>query len=103
MFPVWLGFKGGKGVATGIGVILALTPMVAALGIACWFIVAFVGRYSSLAALVASLHMPLYALALGHQTFALAYSGIAALIWLKHYGNIARLMAGTEGRIGGKK
>ena len=101
-FPVWLGFKGGKGVATYLGILLALAwPMgLAACGI--WLAVAVVTRYSSLAALVAAGWIPVVMAFAGYG----AATGLAAclglLIYARHWGNIARLRAGTEGNIGAK-
>lgn len=101
-FPVWLGFKGGKGVATYLGILLALAwPMgLAACGI--WLAVAVVTRYSSLAALVAAGWIPVVMAFAGYG----AATGLAAclglLIYARHWGNIARLRAGTEGKIGAK-
>lgn len=101
-FPVWLGFKGGKGVATYLGILLALAwPMgLAACGI--WLAVAVVTRYSSLAALVAAGWIPVVMAFAGYG----AVTGLAAclglLIYARHWGNIARLRAGTEGKIGAK-
>lgn len=101
-FPVWLGFKGGKGVATYLGILLALAwPMgLAACGI--WLAVAVVTRYSSLAALVAAGWIPVVMAFAGYG----AATGLAAclglLIYARHWGNIARLRARTEGKIGAK-
>ncbi|MEA1833846.1 glycerol-3-phosphate 1-O-acyltransferase PlsY [Methylobacterium durans] len=102
LFPAWLGFKGGKGVATFIGVLLALSPL-AVLGFAAlWLGLAFALRYSSLSALVASAATPFILWALGEPRAALLFLVLAALLWWKHAPNIRRLMAGTEGRIGQK-
>ena len=101
-FPVWLGFNGAKGVATYLGILLALPgPMgLAACGI--WLAVAVVTRYSSLAALVAAGWIPVVMAFAGYG----AATGLAAclglLIYARHWGNIARLRAGTEGKIGAK-
>ena len=109
LFPVWLGFKGGKGVATFFGLIIAAAWPLGLMAGATWLIVAFVLRYSSLAALVASAATPLYALlplaALGLPAPApvLALSVFTAvLIWIRHHENIGRLLKGTESRIGSK-
>ena len=104
LFPLFLKFKGGKGVATAAGVLLALDPWLGLLTLATWLLVAYVSRYSSLAALHAALLAPLYAATL-HGADSLF--GVVVLIALaliaKHWGNLQRLMAGQEGRIGGSK
>jgi glycerol-3-phosphate acyltransferase PlsY len=100
LFPIWLGFKGGKGVATGLGVLLAESFPVGAIACLTWLIVAFLLRYSSAAALSAFAAAPIAALALGHHHLALLAVLIAALVYWKHSANIARLRAGTEPRIG---
>ena len=109
LFPIWLGFKGGKGVATFFGLIIAAAWPLGLMAGATWLIVAFVLRYSSLAALVASAATPLYALlplaALGLPAPApvlLLSVFTAVLIWIRHHENIGRLMKGTESRIGSK-
>jgi len=100
LFPIWLGFKGGKGVATGLGVLLAESFPVGAIACATWLIMAYALRYSSAAALSAFAAAPIAALALGHHHLALLAVLIAALVYWKHSANIARLRAGTEPRIG---
>jgi glycerol-3-phosphate acyltransferase PlsY len=102
VFPVWLGFKGGKGVATFLGVALALAWPAALAFAAAWLLVAYLTRYSSLSALVAAVATPLAALALGETRAALLLILLAAILWAKHHENIARLVAGTEGKIGAK-
>ncbi|OYX13984.1 MAG: glycerol-3-phosphate acyltransferase [Rhizobiales bacterium 32-66-8] len=102
LWPVWLGFKGGKGVATFLGVTLALFWPAALVFAAVWLLVAAVSRYSSLAALIAALATPLAAYGLGAPKTALFLAGLALLLWIKHSANISRLLAGTEGRIGAK-
>lgn len=109
LFPIWLGFRGGKGVATFFGLILAAAWPLGLMAGATWLIVAFALRYSSLAALIASAATPLYALlplaALGLPAAApvVALSLFtAALIWLRHRENIGRLLKGAEPRIGSK-
>ena len=100
-FPVWLGFKGGKSVATGFGVLLAANPIVGLATAAIWLAVAAVTRISSVAALAACLAAPLITLALGAPSPILTLVLIAALlIVLRHRGNIERLIKGTEPRIG---
>lgn len=102
LFPVWLGFKGGKGVATFLGVLIALSPVAALAFAAIWLGLAFLLRYSSLSALSASAATPLVLLALGQPRTALLFVVLGALLWWKHAQNIRRLVAGTEGRIGQK-
>ncbi|UOK70471.1 glycerol-3-phosphate 1-O-acyltransferase PlsY [Ancylobacter polymorphus] len=102
LFPVWLGFKGGKGVATFLGVTLALAWPAALVFAAAWLAVAFVTRYSSLAALVASVATALSAFFLASTPVGVLLSLLAALLWFMHRANISRLLDGTEGRIGKK-
>ncbi|TXM78265.1 glycerol-3-phosphate 1-O-acyltransferase PlsY [Methylobacterium sp. WL69] len=102
LFPVWLGFKGGKGVATFLGVLLALSPVALAAFAAIWLGLAFGLRYSSLAALAASAATPVVLWVLGQPGVAWLFLLLAALLWWKHAPNIRRLRAGTEGRIGQK-
>jgi glycerol-3-phosphate acyltransferase PlsY len=102
LFPVWLGFKGGKGVATLIGVLIGLKFYAALAFAAVWLAVAFATRYSSAAALVASAATPVALWFLGERQMAEMALLLAALLWWKHRENIRRLAAGTEGRIGQK-
>jgi acyl phosphate:glycerol-3-phosphate acyltransferase len=103
IFPVWLGFKGGKGVATFIGILVALFLPVALLVCATWIATALVTRISSLSALVAAAASPLYMLAFGPWQYALGAALLAALIFVTHRENISRIVAGQEPRIGAKK
>ncbi len=99
-YPIYLGFRGGKGVATFLGTVLALAwPVGLAVG-ATWIITAAVTRISSLAALVAAMLSPVFALLLGAGPLAAGLLAMALVIMLRHRGNIARLRAGTEPRIG---
>jgi glycerol-3-phosphate acyltransferase PlsY len=100
LFPVWLKFKGGKGVATYIGLLIGLYWPVALIFCAIWLAVAFVSRYSSLAALIASALTPLALWLLGQADAAALFLLLTALLWIMHRANIARLLAGTESRIG---
>jgi glycerol-3-phosphate acyltransferase PlsY len=101
-FPVWLGFKGGKGVATYFGLLLAAMPLVGLWGCGTWLTVAFVFRFSSLAALVASVvAVPLAALLLQPPLAVAVIAVLAALLWWRHGANLSRLLAGTEPKIGG--
>jgi glycerol-3-phosphate acyltransferase PlsY len=102
LFPIWLGFKGGKGVATFIGVLLGLKPLAALAFAAVWLAVAFATRYSSLSALIASAITPAVLWSMGERQMAEVAALLAVLLWWKHRENIGRLMARTEGRIGQK-
>ncbi len=100
LFPVWLKFKGGKGVATYIGVLLGLAWQAALIFCAVWLVVAVATRYSSLAALVASAVTPVAMWFTGQQNTALLFFLLTTLLWIRHRANISRLIAGTEGKIG---
>ena len=100
VYPVWLGFKGGKGVATFLGCLLAIAPPAGLAFIAVWLGVAAITRFSSLAALLASALAPAFLLAEGRASSAIVFAVLAAILWFKHSANIARLRAGTETRIG---
>ncbi|KQP04654.1 glycerol-3-phosphate 1-O-acyltransferase PlsY [Methylobacterium sp. Leaf93] len=102
LFPVWLGFKGGKGVATFLGVLLAFSPIGLAAFAAIWLGLAFTLKYSSLAALAASAATPIVLWAAGQPAVALLFLVLAILLWWKHAPNIRRLLDGSEGRIGQK-
>jgi len=101
LFPVWLGFKGGKGVATACGVLLAYLWPVGALALAAWLIVVAVTRYSSLAAVVAAVVAPIVAwFASHHQTVpTLVVVILAVLVLVRHADNIGRLLRGQESRV----
>jgi glycerol-3-phosphate acyltransferase PlsY len=101
-YPVFLGFRGGKGVATFLGTLLALAWPVGLAACATWAAVAALSRISSLSALVAAALSPIWALALGHADATAMMLGLALLIGLRHDANIRRLIAGTEPRIGRK-
>jgi glycerol-3-phosphate acyltransferase PlsY len=104
-FPVYLGFKGGKGVATGFGVILAVSPLIGAISLLAWIAAAYIWRYSSLSALISFALYPLltYAIHAGSKPRGLLALFIAGLIYVRHRENIKRLFAGTEPKIGEKK
>ncbi len=102
IFPVWLGFKGGKGVATFLGILIGMAWPVAIGFAALWIAVAAAFRYSSLAALVATAATPVAFIVLGNRPEAILFVVLAAIVWWKHAANIARLRAGTESRIGQK-
>jgi len=100
LFPVWLNFRGGKGVATYIGILLGLAWPAAIFFCAVWLIVAALTRYSSLAALVASALTPAFLWWRGDTQDAAAFLLLSVLLWIMHRANIARLLGGTEGKIG---
>ena len=102
LFPVWLGFKGGKGVATFLGVLLALSPLTVVVFAAVWLGLAYGLKFSSLAALAASAATPIVLWATGQPEVALLFLLLGALLWWKHAPNIRRLLDGSEGRIGQK-
>lgn len=100
LFPIWLGFKGGKGVATYLGVAAAFAWQAALAFAAVWLAVAFLTRYSSLAALVAAIAVPLTLFLIGRVDYAVVIAVMSVLVYVKHRANISRLMNGTESRIG---
>ncbi|WP_310609655.1 glycerol-3-phosphate 1-O-acyltransferase PlsY [Limnohabitans sp.] len=109
LWPVFFAFKGGKGVATAAGILFGVEPLLGAAVMGTWLIVAFFFRYSSLAALAASLFAPAYYL-FGHQIAwqtsdaeLLAVTVMSALLLMRHKDNIARLVSGQETKIGAKK
>ena len=115
VFPVWLGFKGGKGVATALGTLLAAAWPIGALACLAWLVVAALFRFSSLAALVAIAlapmialvlnlsHAPMWGSAVGYGNVAILGAFIAVLVYIRHEGNIRRLLSGTEPKIGAKR
>lgn len=102
LYPVWLRFKGGKGVATYIGVLLGLAPWMVLVFAVIWLGCAKLTRYSSLSALVATLIVPVVEWFTGDQRVAVALAVMTVITWIKHKQNIERLLAGTESRIGQK-
>lgn len=100
LFPVWLKFKGGKGVATYIGLLIGLAWMGAVAFCVIWLVVAATTRYSSLSALIASAATPPLLWLGGFHLEAQMFLALTALLWFMHRGNIKRLLAGTEGKIG---
>ncbi|MBW8636608.1 glycerol-3-phosphate 1-O-acyltransferase PlsY [Hoeflea sp. WL0058] len=101
-FPVWLKFRGGKGISTYLGVLLALLPLGCAIFAVVWLATAFLSRYSSLAALVAVIVVPVAVFLLGHAHIAQLLTLMSAIAIFKHRANIARLVSGEESRIGDK-
>lgn len=102
LFPVWLGFKGGKGVATYLGVLLGVAPLWVLVFAAVWLVVALISKYSSLSALVAMLMIPVALWLVGEEKIALVMAIMTVVSWWRHETNIRRLLAGTEGKIGQK-
>src|SRR5262245_18800331 len=100
LFPVWLKFKGGKGVATYIGLLIGLAWPAALAFCVIWLAVAAATRYSSLSALVASAAMPFVLWLIDLRLDALSFALMTIILWLRHRENIARLLGGTEGKIG---
>jgi glycerol-3-phosphate acyltransferase PlsY len=111
MFPIWLRFRGGKGVATGFGVFLVAAPWAALAAISVFFVVGFLTRYVSLASILGAASFPFFAWYFNRtQTgprptpfFIAVECAVALLIIVKHHQNIGRLMAGTESRFGARK
>jgi len=103
LFPIWLGFRGGKGVATYIGVLLGLYWPAAIVFCAIWLLVALITRYSSLSALVASAAAPCLLVLVGETRIAVLFLIFTLLLYWRHADNIGRLLRGEEGRIGAKK
>lgn len=103
-FPVWLGFKGGKGVATVLGVMLAADWMLGIGACLTWAAIAAIFRFSSLSALVATAAAPVYGILLGKPDVVVyAFAALALLVWIRHHANIRRLLKGEEPKIGAKK
>ncbi|WP_165220254.1 glycerol-3-phosphate 1-O-acyltransferase PlsY [Affinirhizobium pseudoryzae] len=102
LFPVWLGFKGGKGVATYIGTLLGVAPAMVLVFAFVWLTVAKLSKYSSLSALVATLVIPVALWIVGEPKVALIMAVMTVISYWKHKGNIERLINGTEGKIGQK-
>jgi len=100
IFPVWLSFKGGKGVATYIGLLIGLAWPAALVFCLIWLVVAALSRYSSLAGLTAGAATPVVLWFIDEQRTALLFVLLTALLWTMHRANIARLLAGSEPRIG---
>jgi acyl phosphate:glycerol-3-phosphate acyltransferase len=100
LYPVWLRFRGGKGVATFLGGLIGIAWPAAIVFALVWLAVAAVTRYSSAAALAATAVSPVVALAIGLEEAALVFWALAALVWFKHGANIGRLLNGSEPKIG---
>ncbi|PWJ85796.1 acyl-phosphate glycerol-3-phosphate acyltransferase [Pseudaminobacter salicylatoxidans] len=102
LFPIWLGFKGGKGVATYLGVLIGLAWQGALVFAVVWLLIAYLTRYSSLAALIAAIGVPVALYVLGLRDIAILFAIMSVIVFIKHHANISRLLAGTESRIGAK-
>lgn len=102
LFPVWLRFKGGKGVATYIGVLFGLMWQAALLFLAIWIAVALAFRYSSLSALTACVVTPIMLWFWDRPDLAMLFAVMSVIVFIKHRANISRLLAGSEGKIGAK-
>ena len=100
LYPVWLAFKGGKGVATYIGLLLALAWPAGIAFCLIWLAVAAITRYSSLSGLIASAATPVMLWMMGNHPAALLFLLLTVMLWIKHRDNIARLMTGTESKVG---
>jgi len=102
LFPAWLGFKGGKGVATYLGVLIGLAWQVALIFAVVWLAMAFLFRYSSLAALTAAIVVPIALYLISTPQIAGLFVVMSIIVFIKHRENISRLLAGSEGKIGAK-
>jgi glycerol-3-phosphate acyltransferase PlsY len=103
LFPVWLGFRGGKGVATGAGLFIPLAPYALGIAFVAFLVTIAIFRYASLASIVAGLALPLAAYFLGASTtVTLTALTAASMVVLKHHANITRLIRGVEPKIGAK-
>ncbi|NBN77411.1 glycerol-3-phosphate 1-O-acyltransferase PlsY [Microvirga tunisiensis] len=102
LFPVWLTFKGGKGVATYLGILLGLSWQVGVAFALIWIAVAYLSRYSSLSALTASLASPVLLVLLDQWQLAELFGVLTLMLWAKHHENIGRLLKGQESKIGSK-
>ncbi|WP_027058907.1 glycerol-3-phosphate 1-O-acyltransferase PlsY [Mesorhizobium loti] len=102
LFPAWLGFKGGKGVATYLGVLIGLAWQVALIFAVVWLVMAFLFRFSSLAALTAAVVVPIALYFMSTPQIAVLFVVMSVIVFIKHRANISRLLAGTEGKIGAK-
>jgi len=102
LFPVWIGFKGGKGVATYLGILIGLAWPGALVFAAVWIVTALLTRYSSLAALIASVIVPIALYFQGSPAIAILFAIMTVIVFFKHKTNITRLLNGTESKIGAK-
>ena len=98
-FPIWLKFKGGKGVASAFGFILATQPYIALAALGVWLVMAFVFKYSSLSAITASVAMPFISFFYCDPVYTIFYTALALLVLVRHHANIVRLAKGEESKI----
>ena len=103
LYPVWLGFKGGKGVATFLGTVLALSPIVGIAACALWLVTFAIFRISSLGGILSPALTPIAALLLGHGDKTTVLAAMAIFVWWRHRQNITRILDGTEPKVGRKK
>ncbi len=102
-FPVWLKFRGGKGVASAFGFILVTQPIIAVIALAIWLLMAFTFKYSSLAAIVAALAIPFLTFFYAQPIYTVFYTALVVLVLIRHHANFARLFRGQESKITFKK
>ena len=102
-FPVWLKFKGGKGVSSAFGFILVISPILALMAFGTWLVMVIAFRYSSLAAITAATVTPLYAYFVEGEVQTIFFTLIALLVLFRHHANISRLIKGTESKVSFKK
>lgn len=104
IFPVWLGFRGGKGVASALGVFIALSPMTAVAALLVFLIIGFATRYVSLASILGAASVPFFAWHFSHsRSLVIGLAIISLTVIVKHHSNISRLIKGTENKFGSKK
>lgn len=103
MFPIWLKFKGGKGVSSAFGFLLITYPVIALIALGVWLFMAFTFKYSSLSALTAAVSMPFVSFFMAPPIYTVFYTFIVVVVVLKHHANIVRLIKGTESKISFKK
>ncbi|MBR2922401.1 MAG: glycerol-3-phosphate 1-O-acyltransferase PlsY [Alphaproteobacteria bacterium] len=102
-FPIWLKFRGGKGVASAFGFLLATKPLIALSVFGIWLITAFITRYSSLSAIIAAFSLPIITYFYAEQIYVVCYSALVILVLIRHHANFVRLFKGQESKISFKK
>ncbi|MBI2875359.1 MAG: glycerol-3-phosphate acyltransferase, partial [Candidatus Tectomicrobia bacterium] len=104
LYPLFAGFRGGKGIATGLGVFLGMMPLPTVLAVGIWVVCLALSRYVSLSSILASLSLPLIALLTAYPPVQVAFgTAVALLVSYRHWENVQRLLAGTEDKIGARK